>query len=255
MEDKGSFQLKGKLFTLTVLQLFHEDLDCLEQELKEHVAMAPGFFNHTPIVIDLHDMDSLNPEFNFKRLKEIICSSSMIPVGVKGADKSLKIKIETAGLAVLAETSSGNSNKAQEEERQNKTIAEKAEPQIEKVIEKVIETKTVEVAQQSMVVKQAIRSGRQIYAPNGDLIIIGSVSAGAEILADGNIHIYGTLRGRALAGIKGNTDATIFCYNLQAELVSIAGIYKLSDDMPGEYIGQFSQVSLVDEKLQFQHLN
>jgi len=251
MENRGSFQLKGKLFTLTVLQLFNDDLDSLEHELKQHVDMAPGFFNHTPIVIDLNDMQNISAEFDFKRLKKLICSCSMIPVGVKGADKELKIHIENAGLALLAESTSASTDKKVNEE----TPQKQPEPQVITKIEKVIETQTVEVAQQSMLVKQTIRSGQQIYAPNGDLIVIGSVSAGAEVLADGNIHIYGTLRGRALAGIKGNNNTAIFCHNLQAELVSIAGIYKLSDDMPSDHIGQFSQVSLNNEQLQFQHLN
>jgi len=251
MAQKDSFQLKGKLFTLTVLQLFHDNLDSLEQDLKAHVEMAPGFFNHTPIVIDLHEMEVMGPDFDFPRLKAIVCACSLIPVGVKGAEKNLQHDIEAAGLAVLAETASGSATKTQS----NKDKVAPSEPTVVTKIEKVIETKTLEVAQQSMLVKQTVRSGRQIYAPNGDLIIIGSVSAGAEILADGNIHIYGTLRGRALAGVKGDNKAAIFCHDLQAELVSIAGIYLLSEDMPVEHIGHFSQVSLNDEKLQFHHLN
>lgn len=297
MEPKGSFQLKGKLFTLTVLQLFNHDLDCFEQELKQHVEMAPGFFNHTPIVIDLNAMEDLDSQFDFTRLKSIISSSSLIPVGVKGASKTLIKQIEKAGLAVLAESSANNttSDKAKKPEENSLSTTEvsdielsahsQSEPgdthnpsaaakpleqtsttKVETTVEtqatetqtrntQTIEKQTIEVAQRSLMVKQNIRSGRQIYAPNGDLIIIGSVSAGAEVLADGNIHIYGTLRGRALAGIKGNTEAAVFCHKLQAELVSIAGIYKLSDDMPSEHIGQFSQVTLVEEKLQFHHLN
>ena len=81
------------------------------------------------------------------------------------------------------------------------------------------------------IIRHPIRSGQQIYAKDTDLIVIGSVSQGAEILADGNIHVYGPLRGRALAGVRGNTDSMIFCSQLQAELVSIAGTYKVIDDI------------------------
>ncbi len=104
----------------------------------------------------------------------------------------------------------------------------------------------------TMLIKQTIRSGRQVYAPDGDLIIIGSVSAGAEILADGNIHVYGTLRGRALAGVQGNHSASIFCHSLQAELISIAGIYLLSEDVPEDKIGKITQTSLEQERLQIE---
>jgi septum site-determining protein MinC len=83
----------------------------------------------------------------------------------------------------------------------------------------------------SKVIVNPVRSGQQVYAKGGDLIVLAAVSAGAEILADGNIHVYGTLRGRALAGVQGDTSARIFCNGLQAELISIAGHYKLQDSI------------------------
>jgi septum site-determining protein MinC len=82
-----------------------------------------------------------------------------------------------------------------------------------------------------MIITEPVRSGRQIYAARGDLIVMGPVSAGAELLADGNIHVYSSLRGRALAGISGDTSARIFCHSLEAELVSIAGLYRVSEDL------------------------
>ncbi|MBJ7417465.1 MAG: septum site-determining protein MinC, partial [Niveispirillum sp.] len=83
----------------------------------------------------------------------------------------------------------------------------------------------------AMVIAENVRSGRQIYAPGGDLVVIGSVSPGAELLADGSIHVYGALRGRALAGVSGDQGARIFCQSLDAELVSIAGLYRVSEDI------------------------
>ncbi len=103
-------------------------------------------------------------------------------------------------------------------------------------------------------VHHPIRSGQQVYAADGDLIILASVSAGAEILADGNIHVYGALRGRALAGVKGNTSARIFCHNMAAELVSVAGQYKISEDIPGSALGKPCQVYLEDASLKFKEL-
>ncbi|WP_207486017.1 septum site-determining protein MinC [Arenibaculum pallidiluteum] len=86
-------------------------------------------------------------------------------------------------------------------------------------------------AARALVVSEPIRSGRQVYAARGDLVVLGPVSPGAELLADGNIHVYGPLRGRALAGLSGDRNARIFCQSLEAEMVSIAGLYRISEDM------------------------
>jgi septum site-determining protein MinC len=97
-------------------------------------------------------------------------------------------------------------------------------------------------------VTRPVRSGQRVYAAGGDLSIIASVSSGAELMADGNIHVYGPLRGRALAGMKGNTDARIFCQDLQAELVSVAGHYRVSENIPSELRGVPVQIYL-DQKI------
>jgi septum site-determining protein MinC len=99
------------------------------------------------------------------------------------------------------------------------------------------------------IVSTPVRSGQQIYAKDSDLIILAQVGQGAEVIADGNIHIYGTLRGRAIAGASGNSEARIFCQSLQAELISIAGVYQVSDDLPPSRIGQSSQIELKENHL------
>ena len=95
----------------------------------------------------------------------------------------------------------------------------------------------------------AVRSGQQLYAQNRDLTVLSQVGAGAEVIADGSIHIYGPLRGRALAGAKGNTSARIFCRSFQAELVAVAGQYKVLDDIPRELHGKAVQVWLEHDEL------
>jgi len=263
--DKPCFELKGSLFTLTVLQLFEDDLSLLEIQLKERIKMAPGFFNHTPLVIDLHELSIDNLKLDFFDLRELLLSLSIIPVGVKGADKSLHTQLEAAGMAILAEAKTPRPKEppvieSTEEEKTSKQAPE-TEQDPEPDTSNTQETDKSESEpplkkepsnKPTKIVKQTIRSGQQIYAPEGDLIIIGSVSTGAEILADGNIHVYGTLRGRALAGVRGNTKASIFCQSLQSELVSIAGIYLLSDDIQEDKIGASVQVYMEDEKLQME---
>lgn len=251
--DKPCFELKGSLFTLSVLQLFENNLSLLEKQLKERMQMAPGFFNHTPFVIDLYELAEDKYNLDFAALKKLLLSLSIIPVGVKGADKSLYSKLEAAGMAVLAEAKTSHKkivDTPQTEEKKTEVKPE-AEP---KEQPKSPEVPPTPARKPAKIVKQTIRSGQQIYAPGGDLVIIGSVSAGAEILADGNIHIYGTLRGRALAGVRGDQSAAIFCHCLQTELISIAGIYLLSDDLPGDKIGTSVQIYLDNEKLQIESI-
>ncbi len=277
--DKPCFELKGSLFTLTVLQLFDNDLKLLETQLTERVKMAPGFFNQTPVVIDLHALNEQQQNLDFFDLREILLSLSIIPVGVKGALPAVKTLLEAAGLAVLAEA---------RHSAEKISAAPPSEPEIPILENEVTEEQTPEISAPEIqepetgqpadnrkpeanpreaadtaappgtvpakVVKQTIRSGRQVYARGGDLIIIGSVSAGAEVLADGNIHIYGTLRGRAMAGVQGDQSAAIFCHSLQSELVSIAGIYLLSEDIPEDKIGTPVQVYMHNERLEMDHL-
>jgi septum site-determining protein MinC len=104
------------------------------------------------------------------------------------------------------------------------------------------------------IINHPVRSGQQIYAADGDLIVLGTVSAGAELIADGNIHIYGTLRGRALAGVKGDIETWIFCQSLEAELISIAGRYRISEQIDSTDWGKAVQIHLVDDRLVIDHL-
>ena len=109
--------------------------------------------------------------------------------------------------------------------------------------------------QPTRIITTPVRGGQQVYAPGGDLVVLAAVSPGAELLADGNIHVYGPMRGRALAGIKGDTKARIFCRQLAAELVSVAGQYKVADDLRRDPLwGQQVQVSLSGDVLNITRL-
>ncbi|WP_258867954.1 septum site-determining protein MinC [Alkalilimnicola ehrlichii] len=106
----------------------------------------------------------------------------------------------------------------------------------------------------SLVIKQPVRSGQQVYARGGDLIVLSSVSPGAEVLADGHVHIYGTLRGRALAGVRGDSQARIFCHDLQAELLSVAGNYQINEQFKNIGAGMPVQVFLDEDTLRIEPL-
>ncbi|MGB5743766.1 MAG: septum site-determining protein MinC, partial [Sedimenticolaceae bacterium] len=105
-----------------------------------------------------------------------------------------------------------------------------------------------------LVVDKPVRSGQRIYAETGDLVLLAGVSSGAEVMAEGHIHAYGALRGRAMAGVSGDLKARIFCRKLFAELVSIAGCYRVSENLESRYLGRAVQISLADEALKFELL-
>ncbi len=217
------FELKGSLFTLTVLHLWRTDLDAIERHLRTKIEQAPGFFHNVPVVLDLAEVEGL-PDFS--ALSGLLRRHSLLPVGVRNASIALQDAAVQAGLAILRADRSDASRPAAS-----------AEPT------------PAPTAAHSRLHLQPVRSGQQIYAPNGDLIVVGTVSVGAEVLADGNVHVYGPLRGRALAGVRGDTEARIFCQSLEAQLVSVAGTYRILDEPSDVEKNQAVQIFLEDERL------
>ncbi|MFV0819608.1 septum site-determining protein MinC [Tatlockia micdadei] len=201
-----AFKLKGRLYTFTVLQLLNNDRVLFAQQLDDMILKAPRFFDKTPIILDcsaLHDLD-----FDLQAFCQSMREHNLIPVAIQGASPFLETLAQCQGLGILHASSS-----------QDKLLIEN---EVEEQAPMATETK-------SKLLTTPVRSGQQVVSKGGDLVITASVSHGAELLADGNIHVYGALRGRALAGISGDKQARIFCQSLEAELVSIAGFYRLSD--------------------------
>jgi septum site-determining protein MinC len=238
-------KLKGSLVPMTALELSYYDKDQLKLDLSAKVSQAPDFFKNLPVVIGLEKLDE-HEHVDFNQIVETCANFSIKVVAVRGGSDQQQAAAKKAGLGLLSKQKDRNLEEATIEEQipQNQT----------KTIE-VVKTVIQHERQESKVVRHPIRSGQQVYAADGDLIILASVSAGAEILADGNIHVYGTLRGRALAGVKGDTSARIFCQSLEAELVSIAGQYKVSDDFDKNVVQKPSQIFLNDDKLCFKELS
>ncbi|MEE4377248.1 MAG: septum site-determining protein MinC [Candidatus Competibacteraceae bacterium] len=221
-EDSSPFELKGSLFTLTVMHLRRTDWDAVAYHLAQKVRQAPGFFNNIPVVVDLQ---ALSPDatVDFGELWNLLRRQGMVPVGVRNGASQLQTAAVRAGFAVLPE---------------NRALTPKPNDQAVSA-----------VAKHNKIIHQPIRSGQQVYAPDGDLILLGPISVGAEVLADGNIHVYGTLRGRALAGVKGDIEARIFCTNLEAELVSIAGRYRTIEELEPENRDTPVQLYLSEDRL------
>jgi len=215
-------ELKGSSFTLSVIHLHHTQPEVVSQALQDKIDQAPAFLKNAPVVLNV---SSLNGAVNWKEMQQAIVATGLRIVGVSGCkDDALKRMITRAGLPVLSE-------------------GKESKPQAEALPEPIVQAPE---ASKTRIINTPVRSGQQIYARNADLIVTSSVSAGAELVADGNIHIYGTMRGRALAGASGDRDCQIFCTSLSAELVSIAGEYWIMDQLPAEFFGKAARLCLQD---------
>jgi septum site-determining protein MinC len=204
-----AFEIKGRMVTLSMLRVLTSDLDALREQLDAKIAAAPDLFHNFPVLLDFEGLpgDSQGA-FDIARLDRLLRERSFVPVGIRGAGDVLSGIAAGVGLGVVSAGASA-------EAVRRKAVTDSAAP----------------ARGPNVLIKDPVRSGQQIYAKGGDLVVLSTVSPGAELLADGNIHIYGSLRGRALAGVAGNTDARIFCRDLDAELVSIAGHYRVSEQI------------------------
>ncbi len=228
-DSKPALELKGRMMTLTVLRLLNPSVEVLAKALDQKMQEAPDFFRHLPIILDVEAVADTDLYLDLAGLVGLLRAREFLPVGIRGGDGPWREAAETAGLGVFG---GGGEPPAP---------AKKAEP---------------EPLDQSpsLVVTQPVRSGQQVYARGGDLIILSSVSPGAELLADGHIHVYGTLNGRALAGVRGDTKARIFCQGFRAELVSVAGTYSVNEQFEQSLLGRPVQVALAGESLDIRRL-
>lgn len=232
------FRLKGSVVTTVVLEVRCLNVEQIVQGLKEKIAQVPQFFNQAPLIVDFCACESVSYE-SFSQLIGRCRELGLAVMGWRAPESGIPSWRTDALLPMLPNASNRKLNIKSEES------APATDPHV--VIKTVVEER--DVSQPTKLITKPVRSGQQIYAP-GDLIVVSQVSAGAEVLAEGNIHIYGALRGRALAGIKGDTQARIFCRSMEAELVSVAGNFMLSDALQNIIWKDTAQVLLVDDALE-----
>ena len=230
--QQAVFDLKSGQFTLPNLRLLSANLDALDEQLLTRVQQAPGFFRNTPVVIDLSLMARQGGAIDFALLVGLMRGYGMVPVAIQGGTAEHQEMAQFLELAVLAD------NKHPSETGSTPPPPPQPAPK----------------PASAKLVTQPVRSGQRVYASGSDLVIVASVSSGAEVIADGNIHVYGTLRGRALAGVKGDREARIFCKSLQAELVAIAGQYRVNDQLQNDLLGAPTQIYLTEKRLLIEKL-
>ncbi|AFP29862.1 septum site-determining protein MinC [Marinobacter sp. BSs20148] len=233
---KQGFQLKSASVSMTALELYYFDSKEFEATLRDKISQAPGFFKDVPLIISLEKYEGMDSDLDFFSIIGTCRRHNIHVVGVRGGSEDHRRMARGASLALIPGTNARDKDHASEPA----TGAPTPEP-----IAKPIPAPAVAVP--ARIISQPVRSGQQVCAAEGDLVILAPVQPGAEVMAAGSIHVYGPLRGRALAGVNGDKNARIFCQLLEAELVSIAGHYKISEDLQGSGWKSAVQLQLKDD--------
>ena len=233
-----TFRLRGSNYSLLTLRLLTGDVQAVLPALGDQFRRAPGFLRFAPIAIGLDDLGG--EQVDFPALIAGLRALEILPIGVVGGPQLLRASAAGAGLPTL--------RPAGQREAEVEAPSPVAAPPV--AMASPPDARPAAAAR-TMVVSQNIRAGQRIYAEGSDLIVIGSVNAGSEILADGNIHVYGALRGRAVAGASEDGEARIFAQNFDPELVAISGFYAVREGLTPASIGRGVQVRLDGEQLRF----
>jgi septum site-determining protein MinC len=237
-----------------VLRVLSPDLEAIARALDTRIREAPDLFNGAPVVLDVSvlagDLESgTRPLQGLRlgRLTDLLKTRGLVPVAVSGLPAGRQHEAEAAGLGILDATGSKQrvARRAPQAKPAPATEAEDTQPALPLPQPDATGTLTL---------TQPLRSGQIVYADGRDAIALAAINAGAELIADGNIHIYASLRGRAMAGARGNAEARIYCQKFEADLVSIAGVYLSADEIPKQHRGKPVQIALQHGELTFAEL-
>jgi len=259
VSSKPGVELKGGMYTFMSLKLHTSDMQVIDDVLADKIQQAPSFFKDTPVVIDLSVLEPQENELDSAALISCIKRHKLVPIVASTTDKTsplaLSIELPLIDVGVrrpIKDKSSSKPSESKSTEKADETASSTIDvtPDVNLSLSREVEY----VVKSPLLIDKPIRSGQQIYARDTDLIVMGSIGPGAEVIADNNIHIYGPLRGRALCGVSGNTTARIFCQSLQAELVSVAGNYRMLETIPEELRGKPAQIWLENDKLNIEPL-
>ncbi|WPD25117.1 MAG: septum site-determining protein MinC [Candidatus Electrothrix aestuarii] len=237
-----TFDLKGSSFTIPMLSLRGSNIQQISAQLTEKVRQAPSFFHNAPVVLNLGILP--DPErIDITELLALVREQGFLPVGISNCTEEQQ---KQAGILKLPVLTTRGSGKAQGEKNEEEEIQPEAETKPDSAQTAAPPAATV--------ISDPIRSGQRIVVKEGDLIVLSSVGSGAEVTAAGNIHVYGALRGRAFAGSSGNPESRIFCQQLRAELVAVAGIYLVNEKFPDSLRGQPVHIRLQAERIRISPL-
>ena len=228
-----SAEMKGEMQMLNILRLYDSNLETITEVLTKKIKEAPQFFQNTPLIVDCQSLQKKADQLNFASLYHLIVEYQFAIVGIRNLPRECHASAKQAGWLILRDSPENRQKKIKKNKKKHADSPLKPE----------------DFQSQTKVITQPVRSGQQIYMPNGNLVVVAHTSSGSELLASGSVHIYGKLRGRVLAGINGDKTARIFCQNLEAELIAIAGNYQLLDEAKTPLKGRAAMIRLENEKL------
>ncbi len=244
------FELKSASLSLLALVLKSADLAELSTALASKWGDTPELFSQDPLLLDLSQLPAdadAAALLDVAALLALLRQYRLQPVAIMGARPDELAQALSLGLAEAPA----------DEVQAARPRADEAPVQIREVVREVIREVVLEVpvpaegaSAKTLIIDKPLRSGQQVYAKGGDLVVLALVNHGAEVIADGSIHVYAPLRGKAIAGAKGNTEARIFAMSMEAELIAIAGTYRTTENpLPDTVLGKAAQIRLEGEKL------
>lgn len=226
--------------TLMAVMIKTTDIAQLAEELAQRSAAMPGLFDDEPVAIDLSGVREVETPIDFVALLSLLRLHRMRPVAARGGSQAQMAAAFAAGLLEAPEGA-------------RPPPREVAPPPPPEVIERTVEVQLPPLP--PLVLDRPLRSGQQVYARDRDLIVLALVSHGAEVMADGHVHLYAPMRGRAHAGKAGNTEARIFCHRLEAQVLAIAGVHRTMDEpLPEGLEGGAAMVRLEGDELRIERL-
>jgi septum site-determining protein MinC len=272
----AAFDLKGTMAPLTVLRLRSSDIQMVDRQLRVKISQLPHMFLHAPVLIDLGALEEASP-LTVIQVVAILKACKLVPVAATNVPEAMRATIANEGLGILQAAPApgrGRNIDADIEAIPDPDVT--PPPELTRAAAPAAKAPPAQVSRATpapapkaaprpapasahtpplimtptfagpVVVRQPVRSGQVIYAQNNDLVVLAPVNAGAQVVADGHVHIYAKLRGRAVAGAKGLPGARIFCQKLEAELVAVSDAYMSADEIPPALRGKPAQIWLED---------
>jgi len=244
MNSNSIFELKARSHKVLSLRILKGDTTSILSRLRNHLGEPGGLFKDSLLVIDLSSLESPHSTINFAALCGMLREYGLIPFGLHGGNSRHVQDAAEAGLQAVPAALAGATQSVAPSQR---------EPEPPVAATPLPKVPSGDSDSGNKTLAKTVHSGQRIVAA-GDLTILASVNSGAEVIAGGSIHIYGALRGRALAGGTDNTEATIFCLDLEPELIAIAGEYLVNDEINSEVFGATASITLEGGELNITRL-
>src|SRR5262245_20784233 len=258
----AAFDLKGTMAPLTVLRLRSSDIQMVDRQLRVKISQLPHMFLGASVLIDLGALEEASP-LTVIQVVAILKACKLVPIAATNVPDTMRATIVNEGLGILQaplSTTRGRSLDAEIDALPDPDLPTPPPEKAKVAAPKVFLGRAVPPARSPapapvvqmppyagpVVVRQPVRSGQVIYAQNNDLVVLAPVNAGAQVVADGHVHVYAKLRGRAVAGAKGLPGARIFCQKLEAELVAVSDAYMSAEEIPPSLRGKAAQIWLED---------